>query len=153
MKGRWWDVLAANRAARILFTDCETRPEQDRNLLRWMLTDAEAREVYVDWELEARAVLARFRVGTAGQHDHPDCVALVDGLLESSELMRQWWPRLELAPVGSGSKRLRHPELGELTLRHVVLVVPEVPEQKLVTFTCDGDARATLGRLANKLTV
>ena len=38
VKGRCWDVLAANPAARELFTDWAALPPAERNLVRWMFT-------------------------------------------------------------------------------------------------------------------
>jgi len=65
VKGRRRDVLAANAAARELFTDGEALPARERNLVRWMFTTDRAREVYPDWEQEARAMLGRFRLAAA----------------------------------------------------------------------------------------
>ena len=57
VKGRRWDVLAANAAAAELFTDWAALPDKERNLVRWMFTTDRAREVYLEWEPEARAML------------------------------------------------------------------------------------------------
>jgi hypothetical protein len=51
--------------------------------------------------------------------------------------VRAWWPRHQVVPLGSGLKRLRHPQLGEVAMRHVVLTVADDPSQKLFTFTAD----------------
>lgn len=56
VKGRRWDVLASNPAARELFTDWDALPPGQRNLVRWMFTVPAAREVYLEWEPEARAL-------------------------------------------------------------------------------------------------
>ncbi len=47
---------------------------------------------------------------------------------------RTLWKRHDVVPLGGGRKRLRHPELGEITLQHVVLQIAENPDHKLVTF-------------------
>ena len=65
VKGRRWDVLAANQAARELFTDWMALPRGQRNLVRWMFLSSRAREVYLEWEAEARAMLGRFRLAAA----------------------------------------------------------------------------------------
>src|SRR5262249_13633415 len=51
--GRYWDVLASNRAARLLWPDWPTLPPADRNMLWWIFTDPTAKTVLVDWEAEA----------------------------------------------------------------------------------------------------
>jgi transcriptional regulator with XRE-family HTH domain len=134
VKGRRWDVLASNRSARELFTDWDIRPAGDRNLVRWMFTSDQARQVYLDWEPEARAMLGRFRLAAARNMDEPSFAALVAGLQRDSDHVRRWWPRHDVASIGSGVKRLRHPVLGPRTYSHVVLQVADNPDQTLVTF-------------------
>lgn len=109
VKGRRWDVLASNPAARELFTDWEALPAGERNLVHWMFMTDRAREVYQDWECEARAMLGRFRLAAARYPDDPDFGALIAELRHDSEHVRAWWPRHDVTAVGSGSKKLRHP--------------------------------------------
>jgi transcriptional regulator with XRE-family HTH domain len=132
--GRCWDVLCANRAARALWTDWPALPATERNMLAWMFTPA-AREVFVEWESEASAQLARFRGAAAHHPGDPEFAALIERLHATSPEVRAWWPRHDVAPLSSGRKRLRHPDLGEIEMSHVVLQVADDPEQKLVTFT------------------
>jgi transcriptional regulator with XRE-family HTH domain len=135
VKGRRWDVLAANAAARELFTDWDSLPAGERNLVRWMFTTDRAREVYLDWEQEARAMLGRFRLAAARYRDDPDFTALIAGLLRDSEQVRLWWPEHDVVAVGGGSKKLRHPRLGPVSYSHVVLQVADNPDQTLVTYS------------------
>lgn len=145
--GRRWDVLAANRAARALWTDWPALPPDRRNLLWWMFTDPAAREVFIEWETEAAAQLARFRWAAARHPDDPGFRALLDRLLHASPEARAWWRRHEVAPLRSGTKRLYHPALGDLELRHVVLQVADDPDQKLVTFAADDAGQALIAAL------
>jgi transcriptional regulator with XRE-family HTH domain len=135
--GRYWDVLAANRATRLLWTDWPALPAADRNMVWWMLADPASRPVFAEWEKEAAAQLARFRAAAARHPGDARFAALVARLHEASAEVREWWPRHEVAPLGGGSKLLRHPALGQLRLRHTVLTVADAPEQKLVTFELD----------------
>lgn len=152
VKGRRWDILAANRAARSLFTDWPALPPGQRNELLWMFRDPNARDVYVDWEKDAAAMLARFRLAAARRPDDPDFAALIEQLHRHSPEARRWWSQHEVLLPASGTKRLRHPLLGEITLDHVVLQVTDDPDQKLVTFsTTDGD-QEPLARLAAAIT-
>ena len=135
VKGRRWDVLAANDAARELFTDWDALPSRDRNLVSWMFTSERAREVYMEWETEARAMLARFRLAAARRPQDPDFLALIARLRRESEHVRQWWPAHDVLPIGPGSKKLPHQRLGPRDYTHVVLQVADNPEQTLVTFS------------------
>jgi transcriptional regulator with XRE-family HTH domain len=138
VKGRRWDVLAANPAARELFADWAVGAAGaagERNLIRWMFTSDQAREVYLEWEVEARAMLGRFRLAAARYPDDPDVSALIAELQRDSEHVRDWWPRHDVAGMGSGSKKLRHPRLGPVEYSHVVLQVADQPDQTLVTYS------------------
>jgi transcriptional regulator with XRE-family HTH domain len=138
VKGRRWDVLAANPAARELFTDWEAQPAGERNLVRWMFTTDRAREVYLEWEPEARAMLGRFRLAAARHPDDPGFAGLIAALRRDSEQVRDWWPRHDVQAVGSGTKKLRHPRLGPVEYAHVVLQVADNPEQTLITYSPAG---------------
>lgn len=135
VKGRRWDVLAANPAARELFTDWTGLSHGERNLVRWMFTTDRAREVYCEWEPEARAMLGRFRLAAARYPDDADFAALIAELQRDSEHVRDWWPRHDVTGVGSGSKKLRHPRLGPAEYSHVVLQVADHPDQTIVTYS------------------
>jgi hypothetical protein len=100
-----------------------------------MFTSDQAREVYLEWEVEARAMLGRFRLAAARYPDDPDVRALIAELQHSSEHVREWWPRHDVAAIGNGSKKLRLPRLGPIEYSHVVLQVADYPDQTLVTYS------------------
>ncbi|MGC5011588.1 helix-turn-helix transcriptional regulator [Streptosporangium sp. DT93] len=145
--GRRWDVLASNRAARLLWTDWPSRPPEARNMLWWMFTDPAAREVMVDWADEAAALLGRFRAAVARHPGDAGLGELLDRLHAASPEVRRWWPRHRVAPLGSGTKRLRHPVLGEVELHHLVLQVADEPDHKLVTFSAGDRDQARIAGL------
>lgn len=146
--GRRWDVLASNRSARSLWTDWPGLPEEERNMIWWTFTDPTARRILVDWQAEATALLARLRAAAARNPDDPAFTDLIERLQGASPEVRAWWPRHEIAPIGSGSKRLHHPELGELQLDVTTLYSADDLEQKLVVFTPTAEDRARLASLA-----
>ncbi len=151
LKGRRWDVLAANRAARALFADWPARALGDRNKVWWMFTDPAARKVYVDWEREASDMLARFRAAAARRLDDPDFTDLIERLHQASPEVRSWWPRYEVEPVGGGTKHLHHPALGNVAFQHAVLQVADRPEQMLVYFTSADVPESKLADLAAEI--
>jgi transcriptional regulator with XRE-family HTH domain len=145
--GRRFDVLAANRAARVLWTDWPALPPARRNMLWWTFTDPGAQTTLIEWEAEASALLARFRAAAARHPDEPGFGTLIDRLLAVSPHVRAWWPRHDIVGLSSGTKRLRHPALGDVTFQHVVLQVADDPEQKLVTFAADGSDQQHIAEL------
>ena len=149
LKGRRWDVLAANRTARALLTDWSARESADRNLVWWMFTDPGARKVYVHWEEEASGMLGRFRAAAGRRPDDPDFTELIERLHQASPEVRNWWPRHDVAPVGGGIKHLHHPALGDVAFQHTVLQVADHPEQMLVYFDADEVTAAKLAALAD----
>lgn len=142
--GRCWDVLASNRAARALWIDWPALPQDERNMIWWTFIHPAARTVLLDWQAEAAALLARLRGAAARHPDDPAFGSLVDRLRAASPEARAWWPRHEIAPIGSGTKRLRHPRLGVLHLQVTVLHSADDFEQKLVAFTPTAGDRARL---------
>lgn len=146
--GRRWDVLTSNKAARLLWcTDWPAVPAAERNMIWWTFADPIARTLLVDWEVEARALLARLRAAATRHPDDPQFTELIERLHDVSAEVRTWWPRHDVGVLGSGRKRLRHPRLGELTLRFVTLQVASDPEQKVVTFTADAQQQALIADL------
>ncbi|SEB33095.1 Helix-turn-helix domain-containing protein [Amycolatopsis tolypomycina] len=128
--GICYDVLALNAAAEELFRGIGL----GGNVVRWLFTDAAAREVLLDWEREARGVLARLRA-IAGRHPgHPRVTRLVAELTEASPEVRAWWPQYDVQFSHAGHKRLRHPRLGPVTVAHAAFHVAERPEQTLVVY-------------------
>jgi len=132
--GRYRDVLASNRAARLLWTDWSALPPEERNMLWWTFTDPGARRVLVDWEAESFAQVASFGAAADRFGDDPSFGALIGRLRDASPDFRVAWRRHNLTPASSGGARIFHPVLGELTLTRVVLTLADDQEQKLLTF-------------------
>lgn len=145
--GRSWDVLTANRAARALWTDWPTLPPEERNILWWTFTHPTARTVLVEWETEAAAQLARFRAAAARHPGDPGFESLIERLKAASPEAQAWWPHHHVASLSSGTKRIHHPALGEMTFHHIVLQLADNPEQKLITFTPDHHDYTRLAQL------
>ncbi|GAB7031372.1 helix-turn-helix transcriptional regulator [Streptomyces sp. NPDC021749] len=129
-----YDVLSHNQAAAQLFPHLTAAADRPPNLVRWVFLDPAAREVLVDWEPEARALLARLRTLSTRHPDDPRYTHLIDELHEQSPEARTWWPHYELQPRHSGHKRLRHPTRGTLDYRFTAFHLAEHPEQTLVIY-------------------
>jgi len=153
--GRRSDVLASNALARALFTDWDALPPRERNYARWMLRSDQARELFVDWEQQARAAVEALRLD-AGDHPGDELTAaLVAELTEHSAAFRDWWTRHRVHQRTHGSKSLRHPIAGDLTLDYETFTMPGDPEQTLFVYSTPPNtpSRGALEMLASWIQV
>jgi transcriptional regulator with XRE-family HTH domain len=129
--GATYDVLSHNEAAAELFVNLKA---DKPNFARWTFTDEQARHVVIDWEREARALLARLRT-LAGRHPADErFTELIDELHEASAEVRSWWPHHEVQAQHSGRKRLRHPRSGALDYAYTAFHLADRPDQTLVVY-------------------
>ncbi|MEU7862205.1 helix-turn-helix transcriptional regulator [Nonomuraea sp. NPDC049141] len=135
IQGRRMDVLAANRLGYALFTDFEARPHRERNFARFVFLDEAARTLYADWDRAAGDCVATLRL-YAGRHpDDPQLTELIGELSVRSDAFRRLWADHDVLAHTTGTKRLHHPLVGDLTLDYVVLAVEDDPDQTLVILT------------------
>ncbi|GAA1750698.1 helix-turn-helix transcriptional regulator [Aeromicrobium alkaliterrae] len=135
--GRRTDVLASNRLARALLTDFNRLPAPERNYARWVLTSDEAREVFVDWEDQARAAVESLRLELGDASGDPATLALVDELRDLSPHFARWWSEHRVYQRTFGTKRLRHAVAGELTISYESFGLPGDPGQTLFVYTAE----------------
>lgn len=129
--GATYDVLSHNAAAAELFPNLRA---DEPNFARWVFTDQQSRHVLLDWEPEARGLLARLRT-LAGRHPgDARFTRLIDDLHEASQEVRSWWPHHEVQAQGSGRKRLRHQRLGAVDYAYTAFHLAEQPAQTLVIY-------------------
>ncbi|MFE4964433.1 hypothetical protein [Streptomyces sp. NPDC056660] len=134
VQGRRMDVLAANKLGYALITDFQARPHRERNAARFVFLD-DARTLYTDWERIAAECVATLRL-YAGRHpDDPRLAELIGELSLHSDTFRRLWADHDVLAHTTGSKRLHHPLVGDLTLEYVVLAVEGDPDQTLIVYT------------------
>jgi transcriptional regulator with XRE-family HTH domain len=135
--GRRTDILASNRMARALLADFEQIVPRERNYVRWVLTSDEARELFVDWEVQARAAVESLRLDVGRNPDDPLSTRLVDQLHELSPPFSAWWREHRVHQRTFGTKRLRHPIAGDLTISYESLSLPGDVDQTLFVYTTE----------------
>jgi transcriptional regulator with XRE-family HTH domain len=138
--GRRTDVLAANRMAKALFTDFDGMPSRERNYARWMLLSDEARDLFLDWEVQARNAVDSLRFDAGNRPDDPETQRLVGELSLASPQFRQWWSEHHVHQRTFGTKQLHHPVVGELTVDYEALALPGDSEQTLYIYTTPPDS-------------
>ncbi|MFE9394451.1 helix-turn-helix transcriptional regulator [Streptomyces flavidovirens] len=149
--GRRTDILGFNRMARALFGDVTELPAEERNIARLLFLGDNCRDLFVDWELKACEVVSYLRLDAGCHPDDPLLSALVGELSVKNEVFRSLWAAHHVKDKGHGTKRLRHPLVGELTLSYETLRLPDDPEQCLVTFHAEpgSPSQDSLRLLAN----
>ncbi|MFJ9855821.1 hypothetical protein [Streptomyces sp. NPDC101150] len=136
--GSNYDVLSHNRAADALFPHHTAAVGRPPNFARWVFLEPFAHAVLVDWEREARGLLARLRT-LAGRHpDDPRYIRLTYELKAGSPEVRAWWPQYDVQARRGGRKRLRLPGRGVVEFAYTAFHLAEQPEQTLVFYS---DAR------------
>ncbi|MGW0520823.1 helix-turn-helix transcriptional regulator [Crossiella sp. NPDC003009] len=135
--GRRTDILAANRMAKALFADFDQLPAARRNYARWMFLDEHARSLFMDWPDQARAAVESLRFEVGRDPEDRATVELVAELREHSREFGQWWEQHRVHQRTHGSKRLRHPLVGDLTVEYETLTLPGDPDTTLFIYTTE----------------
>jgi transcriptional regulator with XRE-family HTH domain len=135
--GRRMDILAWNALGAALVTDFSRIPEKQRNYVRLLFADSAMRRLYPEWEKVARTCVAQLRMEAARYPQDPQLAALVGELSVRDEDFRTWWAAHHVAALNVGTKILRHPVVGELTLDWDTLTATTDPDQQLVVWTAE----------------
>ncbi|MFJ6728449.1 helix-turn-helix domain-containing protein [Streptomyces sp. NPDC091281] len=127
------DLLAGNAMGRALLAETT----RDRNLVRFVFVRPEARSFFRDWEDIARVGVAQLRATAGADQDDAALAALVDGLSRASPEFRRLWERYDLRGTAKEVLRLRHAEVGDLTLIHQSFDITGTRGQQLAAFTAE----------------
>lgn len=128
------DVLAWNSLADAVSGYGRTAPV-DRNIPRHVFLDPAAHDLYPDWPAIAAQAVAHLRLNAGHRPDDPELRALVGELSVKSEDFRRLWVDHEVKACMSGTKRIRHPFAGPLTLPYETMTIQTDPDQTLVVYT------------------
>jgi transcriptional regulator with XRE-family HTH domain len=146
---RLGDPLASNALGRALFPDLFPVGAAPLNHARYLFLDVRSQRFYPDWESSARESVSALRL-LAG-HDPSDraLMGLVGELATRSGEFRIWWGGHTVRTHISGSKRIDHPVVGELTVAYETLAVASTPGLGLTTYlaapgSASADALAVL---------
>lgn len=138
--GRRNDILAWNPlghalwAGHLPFTAPEgpaTRPNQ----LRLLFLDPHTRELHRDWSDEAALAVASLRYVAAQYPDDRLLAELIGDLSMHSPEFARLWAKHDVRLCSSGTKRLHHPQVGDLDLHYEALHLPDSNGQRLLTHT------------------
>jgi len=131
---RLGDPAASNALGRALFPHLFPMGRPPLNHTRYLFLDPRSQEFYPDWETSARETVSSLRL-MAGQ-DPADraLMNLVGELSTHSTEFRAWWSGHTVRLHSSGTKRINHPIVGELTIGYDVLTIQATPGLKNTTY-------------------
>lgn len=144
------DILAWNDLAAALILDFARLPERERNYVRLVFTDPTVRELQADWQDVARTCVEILRREAGANPQDPALSALVGELSIADQQFRDWWAAHRVAHRDFGTKTLRHPEVGDITLDWAAFSYAGAPEQQLVLWSAEvgSTSEKRLGQLA-----
>ncbi|MEV1045672.1 helix-turn-helix transcriptional regulator [Streptomyces sp. NPDC049916] len=149
LEGRYFDILASNRAARALSPGFAP----GRNLLRDMFLDPAVQANFPDWEVASECFVANLRQAVGTDIDDSRFIELTGELSLASPQFCRLWARHEVRGQSGVAMRIANPEVGELTLNRERLAVAGTENIMLVVYhavagTADAD-KLTLLSSAN----
>ena len=106
-------------------------------MARLVFLDEDTIALYPDWERVARETVAFLRRDSARDVDDPQLAELVGELSLKSEHFTRWWNSREVKDKASGTKRFKHPSVGELELQYETLYPGATDDQALVIYTAE----------------
>jgi transcriptional regulator with XRE-family HTH domain len=139
------DIVYSNALAAAIYSDLDRDPVRPPNTGRYLFLDPRARTFYADWEKVANETVAVLR-GAAGRNPYDRALSDLVGLLSTrSEEFRVRWASHDVRFHRSGTKRLHHPLVGDLTLAYELLDLPADPGLTLVTYAAEAGTPAEAG--------
>jgi transcriptional regulator with XRE-family HTH domain len=147
------DLIAWNRSFSVVGTGLGLLDERNGtppNLVRFVFEHPAARAVFPEWRTAADEQVGRLR--KALMHwAHDEAIAtLIDDLRGDSEFDMRWSAH-PIAEKQRGTKRLTHPEVGDLALDYEVLDLQSDGELQLITWlAADATTAARLATLTDE---
>jgi transcription regulator MmyB-like protein len=129
-----YDVLAWNAAYGKLFPSMVVKPLSERNVLWCSFTAPPCCHPFVDRDCEVPRMVAELHSAFARHVGEPDWESFVSRLAHASTDFAALWARRDVLSTSRHVKRIRHAEVGEVSLA-VTRLRLSVPETRLMVYT------------------
>ncbi|MET9761955.1 helix-turn-helix transcriptional regulator [Streptomyces sp. NPDC006372] len=113
-----FDILLANPLGRALYSPVFEDSTCGANTARFCFLSPAARQFYVDWERIAQTAVGALRVEATKNPYDRELSNLIGELSTRSDAFRVMWGAHDVRVFRDGTKRFRHPVVGELDLDH-----------------------------------
>jgi transcriptional regulator with XRE-family HTH domain len=148
------DVIAANALGEAFFAPHFDDPARPVNNARFAFLNPRAKDFFVEWDRIADDTVAILRA-QAGRDPYDKRLSdLIGELSTRSDDFRVRWARHDVKLHNHGTKRFRHPVVGDLTLDWDVFDLPGDAGQRMVTYSAESGSpsRERLDLLASWMT-
>lgn len=139
------DVIAANRLGEALWSPLYAKADRPVNSARFLFLDPAAREMYPDWERIATETVAIMRHTAGVDPRDPRLSEIVGELSMQSQEFRTRWASHDVRFHNTGTKTLRHPVVGELTLSFERFDLAAESGLTMFTYTAEPGSRSAEG--------
>jgi transcriptional regulator with XRE-family HTH domain len=131
------NLLATNSLGRAFYSPVVGEGGRRPNLARFQFLDPASRDFYPDWDLFAEMCVGVMRA-EAGRDPHDRGLQdLIGELSTRSDTFRRLWADHNVRTHGTGTKRFKHPIVGELTLSYEELAITAEPGLVLLIYTAE----------------
>jgi MmyB-like transcription regulator ligand binding domain/Helix-turn-helix domain len=113
-----YDLLAYNRAYRVLVGDLDALPVEERNSLWLIFAKETTSRCFVDRDESRARMVAQLRAAMAEHVADPVWKCLVKRLQQASPAFAELWERHDVAQPENARKRILHRDLGLLQFTH-----------------------------------
>jgi transcriptional regulator with XRE-family HTH domain len=138
LRNHRFDILAANPLSMALYAPMFTTSSAlPVNSMRFTFLDPHAQAFYPDWSQVARSAVAALRIAAAQNPHDQQLMNLIGELSMRSEPFRGWWATQDVYVHRHGTKRFRHPAIGELELTFEALELPGDEALTVLTYSAE----------------
>jgi transcriptional regulator with XRE-family HTH domain len=134
------EVIAWNALGHLLFAghldaDAPDRVADRPNLTRMLFLDPHHRDLYPHWETAAACAVASLRIAASHHKNDLGLAELIGDLSMNSAEFAEMWSRHPVANHTYGTRQLRHPEVGELTLELETLSLSDGSGHRILMYS------------------
>lgn len=131
------DILAANRLGEAVYSPLFEFASRPVNIARFLFLSPKASEFFVDWDTVAHDAVGILRASAGRDPYNKRLTDLIGELSTRSDEFRVRWAAHNVKLHRSGTKRLRHPVVGTLTLTFEGMGLAADPGQRLNVYTAE----------------
>lgn len=139
------DVLASNALGRALYEPLFASCVETPNLALFCFLDERARDLFPEWPVVARGMMALLRSELGRNSSDPDLNRLVDQLMTRSEAFRDFWPSHNVRHAPAHTAQMHHPTAGTMSLALEAMNLAAHPGLTLVAYAAEPGSRSEVG--------